>query len=143
MKPTIINLLISFIIIFILRYIVLQFFPTFIVNGYFSIFLCFFIISLIFTENMFYSIIIGLLAVDFRILYRSIKDNKTLNEYNSFSNCLIFSIALVLLSIFLIYFEKINKIYNKYYSYLITLLILINLYSLKINENDSALLCFA
>lgn len=143
MKPTIINLLISFIIIFILRYIVLQFFPTFIVNGYFSIFLCFFIISLIFTENMFYSIIIGLLTVDFRILYRSIKDNKTLNEYNSFSNCLIFSIALVLLSIFLIYFEKINKIYNKYYSYLITLLILINLYSLKINENDSALLCFA
>jgi len=142
MNPTIINLLFIFIIIFILRYIVLKYFPNFIINGYFSIFLCFFILSIIFTKNIFFSIIIGLLVINFRIIYRSIKDKKTLNEYNSFSNCLIFAIALFLLSIILIYFKKIDKDYSKYYGYLILILILINLYSLKINENNSNLVCF-
>jgi hypothetical protein len=142
MKPTIFNLIFAFTILSILRYIVLQYFPTIIINGYFSIFLCFFIISAIFTKNIFYSTIIGLLVINGRIIYRAIKDKKTLNEYNSFSNCLIFTFALLLLSLFLVYFEKIHKLYNQYYSYLIVTLILLNLYSLKINETDSQLLCF-
>ena len=106
MKPTIFNLLFAFTILSILRYIVLQYFPTIIINGYFSIFLCFFIISVIFTKNIFYSTIIGLFVINGRIIYRAIKDKKTLNEYNSFSNCLIFTFALLLLSLFLVYFEK-------------------------------------
>ena len=137
MKPTIINLIFIFILIFILRYIVLEFFPTIIINGYFSIFLCFFVITSIFTNNNFFSIIIGLLVVNIRIIYRKVKNKKTLNEYNSFSNCFIFSAALLLLCIILIYFEKIDKNYSKYYSSIIVTLLLINLYSLKINDIDS------
>jgi hypothetical protein len=140
MKPTIINLLCVVIMLFILRYLILEYFPDIIINGYFSIFLCFFIISKIFTKNAFYSIIIGLLVINGRILYRYIKDKKTLNEYNSVSNCLIFLAALILVSILLVYFEKIDKYYSKYYGYLITILILINLYSLKINNEQ--VLCF-
>ena len=143
MKPTINNLLFAFVLIFILRYIVLQFCPTIIINGYFSIFLCFYVITSIFTNNIIFSIIIGLLVVNLRIIYRTVKDKKTLNNYNSFSNCLIFTAALLLLSIILINFERIHKIVNKYYGYVITGLILINLYSLQINEIDSHLLCFA
>ena len=71
------------------------------------------------------------------------KDKKTLNEYNSFSNCLIFTIGFLLLTVLLVHFKEINKTYNKQYSYFITILILINLYSLKINENNSDLLCFS
>jgi hypothetical protein len=140
MKPTIINLLCVVIMLFILRYLILEYFPDIIINGYFSIFLCFFIISEIFTKNVFYSIIIGLLVINGRILYRYIKDKKTLNEYNSVSNCLIFLAALILVSILLVYFEKIDKYYSKYYGYSITILILINLYSLKINNEQ--VLCF-
>lgn len=143
MKATIINFIFIIILIFILRYIVLEFFPTIIINGYFSIFLCFFAITCIFTNNNLFSIIIGLLVVNIRIIYRKVKDKKTLNEYNSFSNCFIFSAALLLLCIILIYFEKIDKIYSKYYSSIIVTLLLINLYSLKINDIDSHLLCFA
>jgi hypothetical protein len=105
--------------------------------------LCFFVISVLFTQNVYYSIIIGLFVINSRIIYRSFKDKKTLNKYNSFSNCSIFTIALLLLSMLIIYYKKIDKIYSKYYSYLITILILINLYSLKINENDFQLLCFS
>jgi len=143
MKPTIRNLLFAIILIFVIRYIVLQFFPTIIINGYFSIFLCFFIITVIFTNSSLFSIIIGLLVANLRIIYRSIKDKNTLNEYNSFSNCLIFTVALLLLSIILIYFKHIDKVTNKHYGYVITILLLINLYSLKINEHDSQFLCFA
>lgn len=142
MKPTIFNLVFVFIILLIARYLILEYFPTIIINGYFSIFLCFFIISEIFTKNIYFSIIIGLFIINCRIFYRNIKDKKNLNNYNSFSNIVIFAIALILFGILLVYFEKIDKYYNKYYSYLITILILINLYSLKINENDSQLLCF-
>jgi hypothetical protein len=143
MKPTLINLLLVFILTFILRFVVLEFFPTIIINGYFSIFLCFFIITNIFTNNYLFSIIIGLLIINFRIIYRNIKDKKTLNEYNSFSNSLIFTIGFLLLAVLLVNFKKINETYNKQYSYFITILILINLYSLKINENNSDLLCFS
>ena len=143
MKPTISNLLFVFIFIFVLRFVVLDFFPTIIVNGYFSIFLCFFIITHIFTNNIIFSIIIGLLAVNFRIIYRTVKDKKTLSKYNSFSNCLMFTIALFLLSIILINFERIHKTVNKYYDYATMGLILINLYSLQINETDSQLVCFS
>jgi hypothetical protein len=89
--------------------------------------LCFFVTSILFTQNVYYSIIIGLFVINLRIIYRSFKDKKTLNKYNSFSNCLIFAIALLLLSMLIIYYKKIDKIYSKYYSYLITILILINL----------------
>ena len=143
MEPTINNLLFTFIIISFFRYILLEYFPIIIINGYFSIFLCFFVISVLFTQNVYYSIIIGLFVINSRIIYRSFKDKKTLNKYNSFSNCSIFTIALLLLSMLIIYYKKIDKIYSKYYSYLITILILINLYSLKINENDFQLLCFS
>ena len=142
MKPTIFNLVFVFIILLIARYLILEYFPTIIINGYFSIFLCFFIISEIFTKNIYFSIIIGLFIINCRIFYRNIKDKKDLNNYNCFSNVAIFTIALILFGILLVYFEKIDKYYNKYYSYLITILILINLYSLKINENDTQLLCF-
>jgi hypothetical protein len=143
MKPTLINILLIFTFIFILRFIVLEFCPFIIVNGYFSIFLCFFVITIIFTNNYLFSTIIGLIIINFRILYRSIKDKKTLNEYNNISNCLIFIFGLLLLAILLVYFKKIDKLYSRYYEYFITILILINLYSLKINENDSVLLCFS
>lgn len=143
MKPSVINLLFTFTAIFILRFIVLRFFPTIIINGYFSIFLCFFVITILFTNNYLFSIIIGLFVINFRIIYRSIKDKKTLNEYNSFSNCLIFTIALLLLSVLLFHFKKIDKTCSKYYNHLVTILILMNLYFLKINKHDSNLLCFS
>ena len=143
MRPTITNLLIAFIIIFILRYISLEYFPNVIINGYFSIFLCFTIASVLFTKNIFYSIILGLLAINFRVVYRSVKDTKTLVVYNSFSNCAIFTFAFILLSIFLIYFEKIDRCCSKYYGHLIVSLIIINLYSLKTNDIDSQLVCFS
>ena len=142
MKPTIINLLFAFILLFLARFVVLEFFPSIIINGYFSIFLCFFAITILFTNSPFYSIIIGLLVVNIRIIYRTLQDKKTLNKYNSIYNCLIFAVALLLLGIFLVCFEKINKVANKYYGYIITGLILINFYSLRINEHDSKLLCF-
>jgi len=142
MKLTIKNLTITFILIFILRYIVLQFFPNLIINGYFSIFLCFFSIAFIFTNSNLFSIIIGLLVVNMRIIYRKFKDKKTLNNYNSLSNCFIFFVALLLLTIILSFFEKIEKNYSKYYSSIILILILINLYFLNTHHIDSNLLCF-
>lgn len=143
MKPTIVNLFFAFSIIFILRYVVLQFFPTMIINGYFSIFLCFCLVSYIFTNNMSFSIIMGLLVVFLRIIYRNIKNNKTLHDYNSLGNCVIFTIVMLILGIILFNFEKIHRESNKYYDHIIAVQILTILYSLKINKNDSQLICFA
>ena len=129
--------------LFVLRYVVLEYFPKLIINGYFSIFLCFFVATILFTKNKLFSILIGLLVINLRIIYRSVKDKNTLNEYNSFSNCLIFGFALLVLSIIFIHYDTIDKLFNKYYINSIVLLILLNLYSLKINKTDNQLLCFS
>jgi len=143
MRPTIYNLVLVIIAIFIIRCIFLEFFPSFIINGYISIFVCFFLLTMLFTNNTLFSIIIGLFTINSRIIYRSIKDKKTLSEYNSTSNCLIFLFALILLSYILTNYEKINKVINIYYGAIIASLITVNLYSLKVNSNDNQLLCFA
>ena len=141
--PTTKNILLVFIILFIIRYIVLKYLSRFIVNGYFSIFLSFFIITYIFTNNILFSTIIGLLSVDLRILYRLLKDKQTLLDYNSFSNCLAFFIALVLWASIIKNYKLINDSINKYYSISVFVLILINLGSLQINKNDINLMCYS
>jgi hypothetical protein len=143
MQPTIYNLTNVIIIIFIVRYVVLNFFPKLIINGYISIFVCFFFLTKLFTNNPFFSIMIGLVVINSRILYRRITDQKTLSNYNSVSNCLIFSIALIILGYVLIHFEIINTTINQYYGWVIALLIIINLYLLEPNLNNNQLLCFA
>ena len=91
MEPTITNLLFTIILVFILRYTLLEYTPSVIINGYFSIFICFFLFSFLFTKNILFSILIGMLIINMRILYRSVKDKSTLNNYNGLSNCFIFS----------------------------------------------------
>jgi hypothetical protein len=142
MKPTLGNLFISGILLYALRFIVLQYYPTIIINGYFSIFLCFFVVSILFTNNYLFSASVGLFVTNGRILYRSIKDKKTLNDYNSVSNCVIFAVGIILLSILLVNYKRIDAGYSNYYGPFIATLIFINLYSLKINEQNTDLVCF-
>ena len=142
LAPKNINILSILFLIFIIRYIVLQYIPNIIINGYFSIFLCFFIITYIFTENSLFSIIISMITVNLRILYRYLKDPKTLSNYNSFSNCIIFLIALISWWIIIKQFNYIHKFSYKYYNYIIVILLLINMASLQININDNNLLCY-
>jgi hypothetical protein len=142
MEPTITRLIFIVILIFILRYIILEYAPVIIINGYISIFMSFFIFTFLFTKNILFSLLIGLFTINTRILYRLIKDKSTLNHYNSFSNCFIFLIALLLLSVILFNYSKFNKHVEKYYSHVLFILISSNLYFLRSTPNDNNLMCY-
>jgi hypothetical protein len=142
MEPTITRLIFIVILIFILRYIILEYTPVIIINGYISIFMSFFIFTFLFTKNILFSLLIGLFTINTRILYRLIKDKSTLNHYNSFSNCFIFLIALLLLSVILFNYSKFNKHVEKYYSHVLFILISSNLYFLRSTPNDNNLMCY-
>jgi len=142
MEPTITRLIFIVILMFILRYIVIEYTPSVIINGYFSIFICFFILSFLFTKNILFSVLIGLFTINMRILYRAIKDKSTLNHYNSFSNCFIFLFGLFLLSVVLINYRHFNKDVEKYYSHVLFLLVSSNLYFLRSTHNDDNLMCY-
>jgi hypothetical protein len=142
MEPTITRLIFIVILIFILRYIILEYAPVIIINGYISIFMNFFILTFLFTKNILFSLLIGLFTINTRILYRLIKDKSTLNDYNSFSNCFIFLIGLLLLSVILFNYSKFNKHVEKYYSHVLFILISSNLYFLRSTPNDNNLMCY-
>ena len=142
MEPTITRLIFIVILIFILRYIILEYAPVNIINGYISIFMSFFIFTFLFTKNILFSLLIGLFTINTRILYRLIKDKSTLNHYNSFSNCFIFLIGLLLLSVILFNYSKFNKHVEKYYSHVLFILISSNLYFLRSTPNDNNLMCY-
>ena len=142
MKPTIINLIIVFIIVMIIRFLVLEYSPKIIINGYISIFFCFYILTYIFTKNPFYSIIIGLIITNARIIYRTFKDKESIEQYNSSSNIIMFVVALIFLILCLRGFKDINKMIDKYYGLIIFILIMINFSLLKVNNIDNQLLCF-
>jgi len=142
MEPTITRLIFIVILIFILRYIILEYTPGIIINGYISIFMSFFIFTFLFTKNILFSLLIGLFTINTRILYRLIKDKSTLNHYNSFSNCFIFLFGLLLLSVILFNYSKFNKHVEKYYSHVLFILISSNLYFLRSTPNDNNLMCY-
>jgi len=142
MKINCLNLSITLFILFTLRYIILKYSPELIINGYISIFMCFFIFTILFTENIYFSIIVGLVVINLRIIYRSIKSSKTLLDYNNFSNCLVFFLLLVILSIVIYKFDIIDKNFQKYYGHILFVLIFINLYLLKTVKYDYNLLCY-
>jgi hypothetical protein len=142
MEPTITRLIFIVILIFILRYIILEYTPVIIINGYISIFMSFFIFTFLFTKNILFSVLIGLFTINTRILYRSIKDKSILNDYNSFSNCFIFLFGLLLLSVILFNYSKFNKHVDKYYSHVLFILISSNLYFLRSTPNDNNLMCY-
>jgi len=142
MEPTITRLIIIVILIFILRYIILEYTPVIIINGYISIFMSFFIFTFLFTKNILFSVLIGLFTINMRILYRAIKDKSTLNHYNSFSNCFIFLFGLLLLSVVLINYRHFNKDVEKYYSNILFILVSSNLYFLRSTPNDNNLMCY-
>jgi hypothetical protein len=142
MEPTITRLIFIVILIFILRYIILEYAPVIIINGYISIFMSFFIFTFLFTKNILFSLLIGLFTINTRILYRLIKDKSTLNHYNSFSNSFIFLIGLLLLSVILFNYSKFNKHVEKYYSHVLFILISSNLYFLRSTPNDNNLMCY-
>jgi|LauGreDrversion4_2_1035121.scaffolds.fasta_scaffold65256_3 hypothetical protein len=142
MEPTITRLIFIVILIFILRYIILEYTPDIIINGYISIFMSFFIFTFLFTKNILFSVLIGLFTIHTRILYRSIKDKSILNDYNSFSNCFIFLFGLLLLSVILFNYSKFNKHVEKYYSHVLFILISSNLYFLRSTPNDNNLMCY-
>lgn len=135
-----ITILLILIIFLILRCTILEYYPRLIINGYFSLFICFYLITYIFTNSSIFSIIIGLIAINIRIIYRS-KNNKDLENYNSFKNILITIFGLVILFFILINYNYINK-FKKYYNHILFILIVINLYFLNINPNDENLLCY-
>ena len=64
-------------------------------------------------------------------------------NYNSFDNIFITCIGLIILFFIIINFIYIDNKFKQYYNIILLVLILINLYSLKINENNSNLLCFS
>ena len=130
------------IIFFIFKYIILEYYSNFIINGYIALFISFFLISYIITKSILFSIIIGLFSLNFRIIYRNSKSNKNLQEYNGFSNILITSIGLIFLYIIFINFDFIHLNCKKYYEIIIFILIIINLFFLKINKNDKEMLCY-
>jgi hypothetical protein len=142
MEPTITRLIFIVILIFILRYIILEYTPGIIINGYISIFMSFFIFTFLFTKNILFSLLIGLFTINTRILYRLIKDKSILNDYNSFSNCFIFLFGLLLLSVILFNYSKFNKHVEKYYSHVLFVLISSNLYFLRRTPNDNNLMCY-
>jgi hypothetical protein len=142
MEPTITRLIFIVILIFILRYIILEYTPGIIINGYISIFMSFFIFTFLFTKNILFSLLIGLFTINTRILYRLIKDKSILNDYNSFSNCFIFLFGLLLLSVILFNYSKFNKHVEKYYSHVLFILISSNLYFLRSTPNDNNLMCY-
>ena len=142
MEPTITNLLFTIILVFILRYTLLEYTPSVIINGYFSIFICFFLFSFLFTKNILFSILIGMLIINMRILYRSVKDKSTLNNYNGLSNCFIFSFGLFLLSVILFNYTNFNKHIEQYYSHVLFILVGSNLYFLRSPPNDDNLMCY-
>jgi hypothetical protein len=141
LDPTNYNIIIVLISTFILRYIVLKYLPTYIINGYFSIFFVFFIITYLFTSNYLFSIIIGMISVNSRILYRHSKDQKTLSNYNSYSNCFAFLLSLVIWFSIIKNFKKINNNFKNYYDSSLLFLLLINLASFEINKNNNNLMC--
>ncbi len=140
MKPTASNLIFIIICLFILRYVVLEYMPSAILNGYFAIFICFFILSFVFTRNILFSLVIGLLTINVRTLYRSMKDKSTLNDYNSFGNCFIFLLGLIVLSVILFNYPKFNKYIEKYYCYVLLIFISSNLFFLT--NHNKELLCY-
>jgi hypothetical protein len=125
------------------RYIILQYYPNLIINGYFSLFISFYIISYIFTKSIIFSIIIGFISINIRILYRNNKSIKVLNNYNSLDNIFITCIGLIILFFVIIKFDYIDTTFKKYYNIILLCLILINLFFLKINKNNNNLLCFS
>jgi hypothetical protein len=142
MKISCLNISVVLIVLFIVRYIILKYSPELIVNGYISIFVCFFLFTVLFTKNIYFSMIIGLLIINLRIIYRSIKSAKTLLDYNSFSNCFVFLVALLALSFVIYKFNIIDRHSQKYYGHILFVLICVTLFCLKTVKYDKNLLCF-
>ena len=130
-------------IFFILRCVILKYYPKLIINGYFALFLCFYLITYIFTKSIIFSIIIGLISINIRIIYRSNQPKESLNNYNSFSNIFITCFGLIILFFIIINFDYIDGKFKKYYNIILLILILLNLFFLKINENNNNLVCFS
>ena len=141
LQPTNVNILIVLVVAFVLRYIILEWFPMYIVNGYFSLFFATWLIVYLFTSNMVFSILIGMFYVNVRILYRYSKDKQTLSHYNSVSNCLMFGIALVGLYFFIMYYKQFQS-FSSYYGSALLILVLINLMCLQVNKVDLTLMCY-
>jgi hypothetical protein len=106
-------ILIIFLFFLILRYILLEFYPKLIINGYFTLFISFYILSYIFTKSIIFSIIIGLIAINIRILYRNKKDRQILNNYNSLDNIFITCIGIIFLFFIIINFDYIDNKFKK------------------------------
>jgi hypothetical protein len=116
---------------FIIRYVILEYYPNLVVNGYLYLFLLFFLISYFCTRSILYSILLGLATINGRLLYRSFMSPLILDNYNSIQNMTIFMVGLIMLFITIIYYKKIDKILKNYYLFLIlsfTIIFLLFLY---------------
>ena len=140
--PSIFNLSIIIIVLYFIRFIMLEYSPTLIVNGYFGIYVLFFLFCYIFTKNVMFSLINGMIFALCRMFYRNIQDSKTLNDYNNIQNRISYLFLLIIQSVILMNYRNINKISKEYYPNLILILILLYLYLLEENVNNNNLMCY-
>jgi hypothetical protein len=141
--PTNLNIVLVLGFVFVLRYLVLQYIPKIIINGYFAIFLCFFIITRIFADNILFAILVGLLSSNLRIVYSHFKDPSvlSLSDYNNISNMVAFFLALIVWVILIKNYKSLNALLTKQYGVLILAFILIQMAALTPSKHDYNLVC--
>ena len=126
-----INVILILILFLISRYLIFEYYPTLITNGYLAIFISFCLITYMFTKSIIFSIIIGLITINVRNLYRMNTPDYILNKKNGFNNTCITCIGLIFLFFSIINFNYIDKKIKKYYNVTLLFLILINLFLLN------------
>ncbi len=127
------------IIIFVLgRYIIIKYYPKIMLNGYFFLFLFIYLFNYLCTQNSYYSLLISIIIVFGRLLYRKYIGNETLTDSNHKYHLIIFVIGLVFVFLCLLNYKKIQK-HSKYYSYFLFITILGILFNLTYNHTSCCL----
>ncbi len=137
-KPNLLDIITILIILVIIRYLILKFNSNLIVNGYFAIYILVFFITYYLTKNAKFAVLLSLIIVLGRIIYRKYVPSQELKDSTSFYHLIIFILGMIFIFIIIYNYDKAIK-YFKYFPYIISILIILILYNLKYNKTSCCL----
>ncbi len=137
-KPSIFDIIIIIILLLLGRYYILTYNDKLLINGYFAIYIIVFFITYYLTRNAKFSVILSLIIVLGRIIYRKHASQKELENPNSNYHLITFIFGLIIVFIIIYNYNKILK-YINYFPYIISILIVLILYCLKYKKTYTCL----
>lgn len=131
-----ISLIVLSLIIVIVRFCILKWYPNFLINSYIWMFVIPMSILYYYTKNFDYSLLVSLIIIITRTIYRynTSEDSLKKKNYNSFKNCFLYFSSMVLI-IFAVYFEsELIKLPVKFLNFIILFYIFASIYEYIIHK---------